>query len=148
VKKFAINAPFFVHIFLGIFNPDPASWSFDPNLVGSHFISVKGLSAIMNSLCGNCDPDQMVSGTIPLTNALLTYVSDGELKELGPCDVTPFLSQNLKYRITLTNDTEVGNADVPSLKISVVSANVQTPINDTKLPVWSDMKEYMDVSTA
>lgn len=102
----------------------------------------------MNSLCGNCDPDQMVSGTIPLTNALLTYVSDGELKELGPCDVTPFLSQNLKYRITLTNDTEVGNADVPSLKISVVSANVQTPINDTKLPVWSDMKEYMDVSTA
>ncbi|PMD13322.1 Di-copper centre-containing protein [Hyaloscypha hepaticicola] len=147
VKKFAINAPFFVHIFLGTFNPDPASWSFDPNLVGTHFIFVKGLSAITNS-CGNCDPDQMVSGTIPLTHALLKYVNNGDLKSLDPGDVTPFLSQNLKYRITLTNDTEVSNADVPSLKISVVSANVQTPVDDTKLPVWSAMKEHMDVSTA
>jgi tyrosinase len=148
VKKFALNAPFFVHIFLGTFNPDPASWSFDPNLVGIHFISVKGLSAITNSPCGDCDPDQMVSGTIPLTHALLKYVSNGDVKSLEPNDVTPFLSQNLKYRITLTNDTEVGNADVPSLKISVVSANVQTPVDDTKLPVWSDMRGHLDVSTA
>jgi tyrosinase len=148
VKKFAINAPFFVHIFLGTFNPDPATWSFDPNLVGTHFISVKGLSAITNSPCGGCDPDQMVSGTIPLTHAVMKYVSNGDLKSLDPIDVTPFLSQNLKYRITLTNDNEVGNADVPSLKISVVSANVLTPVDDTELPVWSDMKGHLDVSTA
>jgi hypothetical protein len=32
--------------------------------------------------------------------------------------------------------------------MSVVSANVQTPVDDTKLPVWSAMKEHMDLSTA
>ncbi len=147
VKKFAINAPFFIYIFLGTFNPDPASWSFDPNLVGTHFIAVKGLSAITNSPCSDCDPDQMVSGTIPLTHALLKYVKNGDLDSFDHSDVTQFLSPNLKYRIALTNNTEVGNADVPSLKISVVSANVQTPVGDTELPVWSDMKVHMDVST-
>jgi tyrosinase len=147
VKKLALNAPFFIHIFLGFFNPDPFSWSFEPNLVGSHFICVKGALAISNTAC-DCDPDQMVSGTIPLTHALEKHVSEGYLKSLGPEDVNPYLAQNLKYRVTLSDDTEVSNVDVPSLKISVVSVEVQTPSNDAELPVWGKMEGQMDVSTS
>jgi tyrosinase len=36
VKKYALNSLFFVHIFLGNVGPDPALWSFDTKLVGSH----------------------------------------------------------------------------------------------------------------
>jgi tyrosinase len=147
VKKYALNAPFFIHLFLGAFDPVPSSWSFDQNLVGSHFISVKGLSAITNSPC-NCDPDQMVSGTIPLTHALLKHVGAGELRSLDSEDVNPFLSQNLKYRVTLSDDTEVGNGDVPSLKISVVSVDVQSPANDNEFPIWGEIRGHMDVSTS
>jgi tyrosinase len=146
VMKYALNAPFFIHIFLGPFNPDPFSWSFEPNLVGTHFICVKGASAIVNSAC-NCDPDQMVSGTIPLTHALEKHVSEGSLKSLDPEDVNPYLAENLKYRVTLSDDTEVSNGDVPSLKISVVSVEVQTPSSDAELPTWGEMKGQMDVST-
>jgi tyrosinase len=147
VSKYALNAPFFIHVFLGPFNPDPSSWSFDPNLVGSHFISVKGASAIANSPC-NCDPNQMVSGTIPLTHALMKHVSAEDLKSLDPEDVNPYLAQNLKYRVTLSNDTEVGNGDLPSLKISVISVQVQTPESVDELPTWGEMKGHMDVSTS
>ena len=146
VQKYALNAPFFVHIFLGTFNPDPASWSFEPNLAGSHFISVKGLSAIMDSPC-RCDPDQMVSGTIPLTHALINDIGAGHLKSLDPKDVNPYLAQNLKYRVTLSDDTAIGNEDVPSLKISVVSVDVQIPASTTELPIWGNIKGHMDVST-
>jgi len=147
VKRFALNVPFFIYIFLGIFNEDPASWSFDPNLVGSQFITVKGLSAIMDSPCNKCDPDQMVSGTIPLTHALLQHISVGNLKSLAPKDVNPYLAQNLSYRITLSDDTPISNSDVASLKISIACANVQTPASSTELPTWDDMEGQMDVST-
>ena len=49
VKKYALNTPFFVLLFLGTISPDPESWLSDPNLVGSHFISVKGAEAIATS---------------------------------------------------------------------------------------------------
>jgi tyrosinase len=146
VKKYALNSPFFIHIFLGPFNPDPSSWPFEPSLVGTHFIFVKGASAIANSAC-NCDPDQMVSGTIPLTYALEELVSEGSLKSLDPEDVNQYLAQNLKYRVTLSDGTEISNEDVPSLKISVVSAEVQAPSSDADLPMWGEVEEQMDVST-
>ncbi|KAE9382243.1 Di-copper centre-containing protein [Stipitochalara longipes BDJ] len=147
VKKYALNAPFFVYIFLGTFDSDPTAWSFDLNLVGSQFISVKGLSAIMDSPCNNCDPDQLISGTIPLTHALLQHISKGNLKRLDPEDVNPYLAQNLKYRITLSDDTVVGNGHVPSLKISIASVHVQTPTSPTELPKWGNMEGQMDVGT-
>lgn len=147
VKKNALNSPFFVHIFLGTFNPDPVSWSFDLNLVGSHFIYVKGFSAILDSPCNNCGPDQMVSGTIPLTHAIMNQIAAGNLNSLDPEDVDSYLAQNLKYRVTLPDNTAVSNADVPSLKISIVSVDVQTPVSPAELPVWGEIRGHMDVST-
>ena len=90
----------------------------------------------------------MVSGTIPLTNALLKHVSAGDLSSLDPNDVNPFLAQNLSYRLTLSDGTEVSNSDVPSLKISIASVIVQTPASTTELPVWGEFKGHSDVSTA
>ena len=148
VKKYALNAPFFIYIFIGTFDQNPSAWSLDANLAGSQFISVKSLSAIMNSPCSNCDPDQMVSGTVPLTHTLLRHISEGELKSMEPDDVNPYLAQNLKYRITLSDNTVIGNGDVPSLKISIACVDVQAPSSSTQLPTWGDMKGQLAVSTA
>jgi tyrosinase len=89
----------------------------------------------------------MVSGTIPLTHALINDIGAGHLKSLDPKDVNPYLAQNLKYRVTLSDDTAIGNGDVPSLKISVVSVDVQIPASTTELPIWGNIKGHMDVST-
>ena len=145
VEKHALSAPFFVHIFLGPFNPDPFSWSFEPNLVGSHCVFIKAFSSMAN--CSSCNPDQLVSGTIPLTNALMDRILEGKLPSLDSADVEPYITKNLQYRITRMDDTEVGNSEVPSLKISIVSAEVQRPENDMELPKWGEMVGHMDVST-
>lgn len=144
VEKNALSEPFFIHVFVGPFNTgDPASWSFEPNLVGSHFVFTKAVT----SNCPSCDPNQLVTATIPLNSALMDNVADGKLGSLQPADVEPFLMSNFKYRITRLNDQEVGNGDVPSLKISIVSANVTIPVDDYELPKWGEMKSHMDIST-
>ncbi|KAF8860872.1 Di-copper centre-containing protein [Acephala macrosclerotiorum] len=144
VQKYALNAPFFVHIFVGPFSPDPFSWSFEPNLAGTQAVFVKAASSIPSSC--NRDLDQMVAATIPLTDSLLKNIASGALKSVDTNDVTKFLATNLKYRITLSNDTAVRNEDVPSLKVSIVSVNVETPDSDSELPVWRDVRRHIDMS--
>lgn len=142
VKKFALGVPFYVHIFVGPFSPDPVVWSFDPNLVGTHSIFVKAFSPSPNA-----NTEQLVTATIPLTERLRNDVSQEKLKSLGEADVTQYLASNFQYRLSFMNDTEVSNADVPSLKISVVSIEVNRSQGENILPVWGKMRGHMDVST-
>jgi tyrosinase len=145
VKKYALGKPFFIHVFLGPFKDDPASWSFEPNLVGTHCVFVKTMSS--GTQCSSCDPDQLVTGTIPLTSALLDNISTGLLPSLKEADVEPYLKENLKYRITLIDDTEIRNSELSSLSISVVSATVQQSSEDHELPKWGPMVLHMNLTT-
>ncbi|KAK0108702.1 hypothetical protein ONS95_003493 [Cadophora gregata] len=143
VKKYALNKPFYIHIFIGSFDPDPFSWSFEPNLVGTHSIFVKAIGP--NSTC-NCDPHQLVTATIPLTDRLQVDIAGGFLKTLEPKDVTPYLARKLSYRVSLMDDTEVPNVAVPSLKVSILSMDVEWGASDGEIPVRGEMKGHMDVS--
>jgi tyrosinase len=140
VKKHALNAPFFIHAFIGPFDPNPFSWSFEPNLVASHcvFLKASNVSAV---------DDVFVSAAIPLTTALQDNIVKGALKSLDPADVTDFLGKNFQYRLTTMDDKEVGNDQVPSLTISLVSAPVQLPGSVDELPVWGNTTSWADIST-
>jgi tyrosinase len=140
VNKHALNGSFFVHVFLGNFGPNPKDWSFDPALVGSY--------AVLDKFNTQDSPDKLISGTIPLTGTLSKLILANKLKSLDPADVEPYLTANLKYRVTLLDDTEVGNGDVDSLKLSVISAPVAQPQTDSQLPSWGMTQVHLDVSTA
>jgi tyrosinase len=145
VQKYALAVPFYIHIFIGPFNSDPFSWSFEANLVGTHFVFVKAFSTF-NAPC-HCDSDQLVGATIPLTDSLVKNINQGGLKTLDPNDVNPFLAKSMSYRLSYLNDTEISNGDVPSLKISVASVSVTRPGSDGELPRWGIPRSHMDVST-
>ncbi|APA08416.1 hypothetical protein SS1G_13364 [Sclerotinia sclerotiorum 1980 UF-70] len=142
-KKFALSKSFFVHVFLGPFKDDPSSWSFEPNLVGTHCVFAK----LSSSGAVAADPNQLVTGTMPLTSALLDDISQGLLKSLNEEDVKPYLKKNLHYRVTLLDDTEIDNSAVPSLTITVVSATVQQSTVDHELPKWGPMNSHIELST-
>lgn len=101
VKKYALNGSFFIHVFLGDFNPDPFTWSFEPNLVGTHCIFVNDPSTTQ---CGKCKQDHandlQVTGAIPLTTALLDAIHAGSLASLDRADVEPYLRKNLHWKVT------------------------------------------------
>jgi tyrosinase len=144
VEKYALSEPFFIHIFIGPFDTTtPSSWSLEPNLVGSHFILTKADT----SNCSSCDPHQLVTATIPITSSLMDNIAGRKLASLQPADVEPFLMSSFSYRVTRLSNQEVGHVDIPSLQISIVSAEVTMPVEDCELPKWGEMVSHMDVST-
>lgn len=105
VSKYALSSSFFIHIFLGDFSSDPSSWTTDPNLVGTHTIFT---SARLPANCDSCK-NVTVTGTIPLTMALVHRVEAGQLDGKDVQAVEHYLTQNLHWRVTLVS-SNLGHA--------------------------------------
>lgn len=91
VSENALPGTFFIHIFLGVFTPDPTCWPLDKNLVGTHtvFTKVDGATS-----------DVIVAGTIPLTQALQRDADAGKLDMADAQCVEDYLKTNLHWRVT------------------------------------------------
>lgn len=133
IENFAVDGSFFVHFFIGEFNPDPANWTQDANLVGTHSVFS---SAVGKTGCQNCIQDKqnnaIVSGGVSLTNALLTK----GLKDLEPETVAPYLKDNLQWRVQMSNGKHAPSEDISSLCVTVACTIVESPEDPAELPKW------------
>ncbi|KAG6010792.1 hypothetical protein E4U21_004180 [Claviceps maximensis] len=123
----ALDGSFFVHFFLGKPPIAEMEWQRAQNLIGSVAIFA------MNRMTGS---ESKISGTVPLTSALMTMVATGGLKNLSPQHVEPFLARHLHFAVQLSNDSRIEPELVDGLSISVVSSEVEAPEEESKLPVW------------
>ncbi|KAF2815808.1 tyrosinase-domain-containing protein [Mytilinidion resinicola] len=123
--KHGLSQTFRVFIFLGDFNPDPKTWPLEENLVGRFTV----LGRAPDTGCAKCKTDQedelVVTGTVPLTTALLREVVAGRLHSLQTEEVEPYLVRHLHWRVTLFNGEEKERSEVPGLKVAVVSTEVR-----------------------
>jgi tyrosinase len=90
--KYGTHGSYFIHIFLGEPSENPACWSTDPNLVGTH--------AIFSTSAGetSSQPPVPVTGTMPLTDALKQHRLGGKLVSLAEMIIVPYLTKNLQWR--------------------------------------------------
>ena len=96
-ERFGLDCSFNIYVFLGNFSSDPTQWPFDANLVGIHgMFAASDMRGMMGGL--------QVTGTVPLTTALLAKLSEGCLPSLGQTDVIPYLQLNLHWRIATVRD--------------------------------------------
>lgn len=100
VQKHALDGTFFVHVFLGEFNrEDPLAWRSDPNLVGTFSI----LGESVGTGCKKCKKDRedqlQITGQVPLTLALAERYLAGQIENLTPEKVVPYLQTNLHWRV-------------------------------------------------
>ncbi|KAF3914599.1 Tyrosinase [Orbilia brochopaga] len=125
--------PFTVHIFLGDFNPNPATWMWDKNRVGGVYNFVAGVERGDGSACSNCEQQSqdhtVVTGQVSLTNSILDDVEDpaNHLNSLIPEEVIPYLQQNLHWRITDAHGRDIPREQLRSLKISVTECSATLP---------------------
>jgi len=77
----------------------------------------------------------MVSGTVPLTSALLQDITNGELASLNAADVVPHLKKDLKWKVRLFTGEERPVTEIPELRVSVASTKVT--IGPDALPIYS-----------
>ncbi|KAG5984809.1 hypothetical protein E4U43_006145 [Claviceps pusilla] len=124
----ALDGSFFIHFFLGKPPTAEMEWQQAQNLVGSVAIFA------MNRMTGS---ESKISGTVPLTSALMTLVAAGRVKNLSPQHVGPFLAKHLHFAVQSSNDSRIEPELVDGLSISVVSSEVEAPEEESKLPVWS-----------
>jgi tyrosinase len=97
--RLALNGSFTIYYFLGPFENEASQYMAQPTLAGlSHNFTAPV------ELCDNCGrQDQqalLVADTAPITPMLQDYVKLGQLQNLTPEHVRPFLVKNLKWRIT------------------------------------------------
>lgn len=137
-QKHGLGGSFRVLVFLGPFDEsDPGTWDTEFNCVGR--VSVLGRSA-ETTRCAKCRDDAagalMVSGTVPLTSALLQDIAEGELASLQPEDVVPHLRAQLRWKVTMFDGEERDVEAVPGLRVSVTSTEVTIGEEDG-LPIYS-----------
>ncbi|KAK6532574.1 hypothetical protein TWF281_006758 [Arthrobotrys megalospora] len=144
--------PFTVHIFVGDFNPDPATWMWDKNRVGGIYNFVAGVQRGDGSACSNCETQSeehtVVTGQVSLTNALLDDVEDpaNGLNSLIPEEVIPYLQRHLHWRITDPNGREIPRQSIRTLKISVVECSATIPTNPGEFIQYGDHR-VLDIVT-
>ncbi|KAJ4297390.1 hypothetical protein N0V88_004310 [Collariella sp. IMI 366227] len=136
-QKHGLGASFRVLAFLGPFEEaDPTTWDTEFNCVGR--VSVLGRDP-STTQCSKCQVDAagelMVSGTVPLTSALLQDIMEGEVASLKAEDVVPHLKEKLTWKVTLFDGEERDVAQVPGLKVSVASTEVT--IGEDGLPDYT-----------
>lgn len=81
---------------------------------------------------------EYISGTVPLTAALVDEVADGTVMSMEPGDVEPYLREYLTTRVVGADGTEADPAGVAGLNIEVVSWPVQATSSEAELPTWGE----------
>ncbi|KAJ6786222.1 hypothetical protein PWT90_05756 [Aphanocladium album] len=125
----ALEGVFDVHFFIGPPAANPADWVLSPNQVGTVAIFA------MNRSTGS---QSKISGTLPLTSALMKLVATGALANLDSGSVTPFLRQTLEVRVRSHNDSVIELARVEGLHIEITSTSVRVPESEVELPAWGE----------
>jgi tyrosinase len=138
VKKHAFNSSFLIYLFWGDVPDDSSSWQNLDNLVGSLGV-FSGHGHSMKAHLGK------VTGTIPLTSALMRMAADQHVSSLDPEDVESVLRSALKLKIALINGTVVGANEVDGLRISIVSSMVLIPNTEYEFPKWGDIEASFDL---
>lgn len=123
----ALDGSFVVHFFLGPPPDDSINWHLAPNLIGTVAVFA------MNRMTGS---QSKISGAVPLTWAVMKMVAAGEIDDLSPRVVQPFLAEVLHFAVQSSNNSRVDPSLVDGLHISVTSASVRIPKNEFELPVW------------
>ncbi|QIW96023.1 hypothetical protein AMS68_001541 [Peltaster fructicola] len=149
-EKFAANGSYAIYVFLGYFNEDePSTWALAPNLVGTHgvFTALPSDDAASGLTRRMAMSSVLVTGTIPLTSALLERVQGGELSSMHDTDVEDYLAENLHWRAALFDNTELPLSEVSGLDIKVVRANVMPAKTHDAFPSWGDFIQLKRITT-
>lgn len=141
----ALDGTAAVHFFLGNPPSDPQSWPSAPNHVGTMGVFAAAREDAGNqrgrAITKSGHHGMSVSGTVPLTAALVKKVAAGELESLEPEDVEPYLRANLQKRV-LGPKGEVWEGEECrfGMEIGIVASRVRAPYNEEELPEWEKPK--------
>ncbi|KAM0276315.1 hypothetical protein ACHAQH_006858 [Verticillium albo-atrum] len=131
----ALGGSFSILFFLGPAPREVTSWRMAPNLVGT-----MGIFAMPHIAS-----DNRVSGTVPLTKALVRAIAQGFLNRLDQDEVTQYLQKNLRFRIVGREGKVIDARTVKGLCVQVASSDVKMARSEWELPTWGPVTTRFDM---
>ena len=139
VNKFALDDPFYVHIFIGDVPEGPASWfSGVPSFVGTFAVFSNA------RMGGKIEPVVVNYGQVPLNRRLIELFNEGEIDDLEVDTVTPYLADNLQWRAQRYDRTEIPVEDLESLSVFVVSGVVDS--SASAAPLFRELEAVPEIT--
>ncbi|KAI0270058.1 hypothetical protein BC834DRAFT_841744 [Gloeopeniophorella convolvens] len=139
-KKHELGGSFAVLIFLGEVPIDAAQWRTSPNFVGSHHAFVSGAADQRANLHDQVDFDS--EGFVHL-NAAIARLSGLSSFEIDV--ISPYLKENLDWRIQAADRTAVEADRLPSLEVTV-SSTLLTQEPGTHFPIAGDPQYHHHIT--
>ncbi|KIX96367.1 uncharacterized protein Z520_08145 [Fonsecaea multimorphosa CBS 102226] len=145
VERLALNGSFTIFYFIG--TPPPVA------VPTSQYISYRTLGGISHifaapvEACDNChmqavNLNHLQTDTAGITSTLLDYMLTGDLADLSPENVKPFLVKNLKWRVVTATGELVDPRTIPSLKFGITS-RLETVGDDGGRVTWQEFPEVI-----
>ncbi|KAF3917096.1 Tyrosinase [Dactylellina cionopaga] len=135
VNSAALNGTFNLNIFFGDAPADPKEWIAAANFVGSHAVFTDP----------KADHNDIVTGIVPLTSALLNKVVGKDLENLLPEAVVPYLMKNLKCLASITETAQpIDLKNIKDLNIVISAADVVLPRSTSDAPQWGQYETKLD----
>ena len=139
VDSMSTNGSFTVFLFDGEVNDDPVSWDTASSLLAAH--------GFFSGPKSGGDGNTLVRGGVSLTSMLSKRRVDGRLRSMDNNDVTNYLQTSLKLRVRMLNGSIGSAVDVPQLKVSIVTSDVELSPSIRDLPRWGEFRVLMEVDT-
>jgi tyrosinase len=140
VPKHILHQTFRVHIFLGDFDGATNTWHTQDALIGTFAVFGKDPSTTGCEKCkDDAEENVIVTGTVPLTSAIVKQYKQGNIGSLDKENVLPWLTKNLHWRVTLADGTDKPREEVEGLKVSLVTTEVTLPVGG--FPQYSGVYE-------
>ncbi|KAI1501711.1 hypothetical protein F5X99DRAFT_428173 [Biscogniauxia marginata] len=138
VNRQALDTSFSIYLFIGTTSNDSISWPFADNLAGT-------LGVFANNGLQGKMLEGKITGTIPLTSALMSLVAAGTVPSLHPDDIGPFLKSQLELRVALLDGTVVDTGEVDGLWVNIVSSSVTAPRTEHALAKWGEIESHFEL---
>jgi tyrosinase len=118
-KKYELGQSFAVLLFLGEVPADASQWRSSPSFVGAHVAFVNSAA----DHCANCreQADLVAEGFVHLNTAI---AKSSGLSSFEPSVVSPYLRDNLHWRVQATDRTAVPLDRLPSLEVTVAAISL------------------------
>ena len=159
--RYAYDGSFNIHFFIGdIEGANPARYMTRLNEAG--FSGIFAQSA--RSECINCETNRdrgvLYHDVVPLTNILMDYLDDAQgsedlisgggkttIRDLSVKEVVPFLTQNLKWKITDTSSRLLPYTPESALEIKVAARLFVPPQGDNMLGTYGPSTLHPKITT-
>jgi len=135
--KSALNGTYSIHFFLGRPSRDSSKWNTQPEHVGDYAIFTHTHQAAPG--INPADINNNVTGSVPITEAMIKAFATLGLDSLKPADAITFLEKNLRWRITDITGKVHSVRSVKNLFVAVSVALSTLPTPETP---WTEYGEW------